>query len=490
MINENIKQIILAPDSFKESMTSKEACIAMEKGVKKVFNNAKCIYVPMADGGEGTMYSLVSSTDGKIYNTEVTSPLGEKIIAKYGILGDDKTAVIEVAEACGIHLVEKFKRNPLLTTTYGVGELIKKVLDKNIKKIIIGLGGSVTNDAGIGMLQALGMSFKDSNNCEIGFGGGEINKIKFIDLKNFDKRILNIEIEVACDVKNYLTGKNGASYVFAPQKGANKHMVEILDNNLKYYSNFVREKFNIEIDNIEGAGAAGGLGSALMSFCNAKLKNGIDIVIKYSDLENKIKMADIVFTGEGSIDFQTKFGKTPVGVSMLAKKYNVPVIAFAGKVGKNVDELYDLGINSIISIMNETLDLDEALKMGKDNLEIAVENVCRVLNIRNRYSLDFRLAINIDKTDINNIINNNFNYLNNSYFIDICDNEDFIDNYKGKDKFLYYKTYVYFTYKYKNYTDEFFSEQIIVINNIIKFLLNRNYQFEVISEFEHMLFNK
>lgn len=375
-------KFILAPDSFKESMTAKEACISMENGIRKVFKDATCIHVPMADGGEGTVDALIESTNGNLHEVEVTAPLGNKVKAKFGILGDGKTAVIEMAEASGIHLVKLEDRNPLLTTTFGTGELIKYALDMNIERIIIGLGGSATNDGGVGMLQALGASFKDSDGKEIAFGGGVLKDLCTIDLSGFDKRIYDVKIEVACDVKNPLTGENGASFVFGAQKGGNKETLEELDSNLKHYAEVVKRDMGKEIDKVEGAGAAGGLGAALIGFCNGKLESGIDLVIKHSDLEDKVRKADFVFTGEGSIDFQTKFGKTPIGVAKIAKKYNIPVIAFGGRIGEGIDELYSLGIDSVIGITPGVISLDEALSKGKDNLEISAENVVRILETR------------------------------------------------------------------------------------------------------------
>lgn len=374
-------KFVLAPDSFKESMTAKEACIAMEKGIKKVFKDAECIYVPMADGGEGTMEALVDSTKGKLYTVEVTAPLGNKTEGKFGILGDGETAVIEMAQASGLHLVESKKRNPLVTTSYGTGELIKAALDKGVKKIVVGLGGSATNDGGAGMLQALGVSLKDKEGRELAFGGGSLGSLEKIDLSNFDRRVLDIEIKGACDVKNPLSGGQGASYVFGPQKGATLEMAEILDKNLRQYGNIIRKVLGKEVDHIEGAGAAGGLGAALIGFCNCELEKGIDLVVKYSNLEEKIKNADYVFTGEGSIDFQTKFGKTPFGVAKTAKKYNIPVIAFAGKLGRGYEELYELGIDAFVGILSEVSSLDEALSKGKENLEASVENTARIISI-------------------------------------------------------------------------------------------------------------
>ena len=375
-------KFILAPDSFKESMTAKDACISMEKGIRKVFKDATCIHVPMADGGEGTVDALIESTNGNLHEVEVIAPLGNKVKAKFGILGDGKTAVIEIAEASGIHLVKLEDRNPLLTTTFGTGELIKYALDMNIERIIIGLGGSATNDGGVGMLQALGASFKDSDGKEIAFGGGVLKDLCTIDLSGFDKRIYDVKIEVACDVKNPLTGEKGASFVFGAQKGGNKETLEVLDSNLKHYAEVVKRDMGKEIDKVEGAGAAGGLGAALIGFCNGKLESGIDLVIKYSNLEEKVRNADFVFTGEGSIDFQTKFGKTPIGVAKIAKKYNIPVIAFGGRIGEGIDELYSLGIDSVIGITPGVISLEEALNKGKENLEISTENVVRIIDLK------------------------------------------------------------------------------------------------------------
>ena len=373
-------KFLLAPDSFKESMTAKEACIAMEKGILKIIPNAEIIHVPMADGGEGTMEALVDATNGKIFEVDVTAPLGNKVKGKYGILGDGKTAIIEIAQSSGLHLVKKEKRNPLIATTYGIGELIKAVLDKGIGKIIIGLGGSATNDGGVGMLQALGASFKDKEGAEIKFGGASLINLCTIDLSSFDKRIKYIDIEVACDVTNPLLGKNGASYVFGPQKGATDEMVYQLEKGLSNYVEVVNKVINKNIDNIEGAGAAGGLGAALVGFCNGRLRSGVELVIEYSALKDKLDGCDYVFTGEGSIDYQTKFGKTLVGVSKIAKEKGIPVIAFAGRIGTGINELYSLGVKSIICIMQEVVSLEEALKQGKDNLERTVENVVRIVN--------------------------------------------------------------------------------------------------------------
>lgn len=373
--------ILLAPDSFKESMTAKEACEAMEKGIKKVNKDINCIQVPMADGGEGTMQSLVDATGGKIYKLRVVGPLGNEVESEYGILGDKETGIIEMASASGMALVPAEKRNPLVTTTYGTGQLIKDCLNHKVKKLLIGIGGSSTNDGGAGAIQALGGKLTDKEGKEIGFGGGELDKLARIDLTDFDKRLKDVEVEVACDVTNPLCGEKGASNVFGPQKGATREMIKILDNNLRHYADVIKKQISVDVINVPGSGAAGGLGAGLMVFLDGKLKNGIDIVIKYSDLEEKVKKADIVFTGEGSIDFQTQYGKTPMGVAMVAKKYNKPVIALAGSVGKDIDILYENGIDSIFSIVRGVTTLDCAIKKGKENIEKTIENIIRLISL-------------------------------------------------------------------------------------------------------------
>ncbi len=373
-------KFILAPDSFKESMTSKDACNAMERGIKKVLKDAICIKVPMADGGEGTVEALVESTGGRIVNALVTHPLGsKKIKADYGILGNGKKAIIEMASASGIHLVEREKRNPLITTTYGTGELILDAINRGIKHIIIGIGGSATNDGGAGMLQALGCHLLDKEGNELPFGGAALINLNTIDLTNFDSRLKEVTFEVACDVTNPLIGEQGASRIFGPQKGATEEMIIELDKALTNYAEVIKKDFKIDVANVEGAGAAGGLGAALLIFLNGELKRGIDLIMKHTDLENKIKGADFVFTGEGAIDGQTIFGKTPMGVANIAKKNGVKTIAFAGKIDEGAENLYDVGINSIFGIMRGVCSLDEALKDGKINLEKTVENVVRTL---------------------------------------------------------------------------------------------------------------
>ncbi len=374
------KYFVLAPDSFKESMSAEQACFAMQRGIEKIMPDAKIIHVPMADGGEGTVDALVSARKGRKVFVEVSGPLvQQKVQSYFGLIENDQTAVIEMALANGIHLIEKPQRNPLLTSTFGTGEMIKAALDLGVSKIIIGLGGSVTNDAGAGMAQALGAKFLDKHGQSVALGGGQLHQIQSIDLSELDARLKQTEIIIASDVNNPLCGENGASYIFALQKGASSEMVKILDQNLKHFADLVESTLNIEKQNIAGAGAAGGLGFGLMAFAGASIRSGVEIVIEETKLAEKIAQADYVFTGEGGIDFQTKFGKTPFGVAQVAKRYNKPVIAFAGYVGEGIAELYEEGFTAIFGIVDGACDLPTALKNGEQNLEQCCENVVRLI---------------------------------------------------------------------------------------------------------------
>ena len=371
---------VVAPDSFKESMTAKEVCDAMEKGIKKADSAAEVIKVPMADGGEGTVDSLVDATNGQRVIVEVTGPLGNKISAYYGILGNGTTAVIEMAKASGLEIVEKKKRNPMITTTFGTGELIRDALDHNVKEIIIGLGGSSTNDGGSGMAQALGAKLLDQNNNQISFGGGNLDKLDKIDISNLDSRLQDVKIISASDVTNPLIGKDGASSVFGPQKGATPEMVEKLENNLQHYAKIIKRDLNKDVASVSCSGAAGGLGAGLMAFTTCKMRQGVDIAIEVTKLEEKVKSADYVFTGEGGTDFQTKFGKTPYGVAKLGKKYHKPVISLAGYLGEGIDSLYSEGFTAIFGIIPGACDLSTALKNGPSNVARTTENIVRLLN--------------------------------------------------------------------------------------------------------------
>lgn len=378
-------KIIVAPDSYKGSMTSIQAANAIEKGIRKAAQNYKepveVIKVPMADGGEGTVESVISAVGGDIISTKVIDPLGREIDSFFGILPDN-TAIIEMAAASGLHLLSENERNPMKTTTYGTGQLIKKALDYGCKEIIIGIGGSATNDGGVGMAQALGIRFLDKEGNQIAFGGGELYKIEEIDTSSLDPRINDTIITIASDVKNTLCGPNGASAVYGPQKGATPEMVETLDRNLKHFAAVIQKQFNIDILNVPGSGAAGGLGASLMGFLGAKFCMGIKLVMELVQLEEKIKNADMIITGEGSTDYQTLFGKVPLGIAKIAKKHNKPVVCISGSLGKGYEELYQEGIEALFSIVNRPMSLEEAMSKGEQLLERIARDVFRMYLLR------------------------------------------------------------------------------------------------------------
>ena len=364
-------KIVIAPDSFKESLSATEVAESIQKGIVSAIPSASIVKVPMADGGEGTVQSLVQSTGGRIIQTQVHDPLMRKITSFFGVLGDKQTAVIEMAAASGIELIPAYERNPLKTNSYGTGELIKSALDTGAKKLIIGIGGSATNDGGVGMLQALGIRFLDNNGFEIGPGGGSLDKLKDIDITKIDTRLKSTKIVVASDVNNPLFGENGASSIFGPQKGASPEMVKRLDNNLTHFARITEKFLKKQFHSTPGAGAAGGLGFGLIAWLNAEIKPGFEIIAKQAGLEEKIRESDLVITGEGKIDAQSKFGKTPYGVAMLAKKYQVPVLAFAGIVEDEARKTYHDLFQMIIPIAEKTMSLEESKKNAAPLLQKA-----------------------------------------------------------------------------------------------------------------------
>ena len=323
-------KVIIAPDSFKGSLTALEAARAIKKGIHNVDSNIETTLLPVADGGEGTMDTLVQTTDGKIHTYSVKDPLGRTVEASFGVLGDGKTCVIEIAQASGLLLLDDTEKNPLITSTYGTGQLILHALDAGFRRFIIGLGGSATNDAGVGMLRALGMEFVDKNGTPIKAGGGTLIDLATIDVSKFDQRIAESTFIIASDVENPLTGKNGASLVFGPQKGATEEMVAKLDQSLTHLANIIENNFGISLHNEKGAGAAGGLGAALLAFFPAEMKSGIDVVLRANNFYEHMKQANIVITGEGKSDVQTLLGKAPYGIATIAKKFNKPVILISG----------------------------------------------------------------------------------------------------------------------------------------------------------------
>jgi glycerate kinase len=353
-------KIVIAPDSFKGSLTAMEVSDAIEQGIREIFPEAKIVKIPMADGGDGTVQCLVNATGGKILREKVTGPLGNEVLASYGILGDKKTAVIEMAEASGLTLVPENKRNPLITTTYGTGQLIKSALGQGCRKMIIGIGGSATNDGGAGMVQALGAKLLDKDGEEIGFGGGELKKVFRIDTKCLDNRLSETKVLIASDVSNPLCGSQGASRIYGPQKGATPEVIEELDESLAYFAGIIKRDLNKDVKDMPGAGAAGGLGAGLIAFLDAELRPGIEIIIEIVKLEQAIQDADLVITGEGKIDSQTIYGKAPIGVAKIAKKYNVPVIAVAAIIGDDADIVHQYGIDTLLKISEPPMNLNES----------------------------------------------------------------------------------------------------------------------------------
>ncbi|MCQ6561357.1 glycerate kinase [Paenibacillus mendelii] len=371
-------KIVIAPDSFKGSISARKAALAIQEGILRVGPDIETVIVPMADGGEGTVESLVDATNGHLQEAVVKDPLGRDVNAVYGILGHDNTCVIEIASASGLPLLKKEERNPMLTTSYGTGQLILHALDKGCRKFVIGLGGSGTNDGGAGMLQALGIRLLDSAGDDLSFGGGNLNLLADIELNGMDPRVREAEFIIACDVDNPLIGLNGASAVYGPQKGATPEMVELLDSNLAHYANRIEMKTNISIHHNLGAGSAGGLGGAFQAFFNARMERGIDIIMKQTGLKQKLDGASLVITGEGQIDFQTARGKTPAGVAQLAKSLGIPTFAIVGGIGSGIDQLRTIGIEAVFSIVNKPMDIEEAMKNSYDLLSSTAEQVMRV----------------------------------------------------------------------------------------------------------------
>lgn len=374
-------KIVLAPDSYKNSLTAKEVAQSLRKGFERVYPDAEYVNVPMADGGEGTVQSLVDAKSGEFITEQVINPLGNFTDAQYGLIDNGEVAVIEMAEASGIQFINQYTQNPYITTTFGTGQLIKSAIKHGAKTIIIGIGGSATNDGGAGMAQALGAHLLDDKGQELQYGGAMLNKLSKIDVSDMLPELADVKIIIASDVTNPLTGKNGASHVFGPQKGASPEMVEFLDAALSHYARIMKQDLDKDLENVPGAGAAGGLGAGLLAFTNSEMRSGVEIVVDYTDLQEKVKDADIVVTGEGQIDFQTKFGKTPIGVAKATKAVNpeATVIAVAGSVGKKISELYPLGIDAIFTCVPGVEELSQAIADTDKNLQQAAENIGRLI---------------------------------------------------------------------------------------------------------------
>jgi len=380
-------KILIAPNSFKGSCNSKDVAIAMEKGILNVLPHAGIEKIPLSDGGDGFLDTFkFANTRIKIYRTKVLGPVGKKVDACYGILDD--TAIIEMAQASGLRLLEPWERNPFFTTTYGTGQLIKLALDRDVKKIILGIGGSATIDAGVGCLQALGVKFIKKNGKDIGYGGVELIKISRIDPAGIDLRLKHTEFIIACDVKNPLTGRKGAAYIYGPQKGATPRMVKILDKGLCNYAKIIKRDTGRDIENIPCAGAAGGIGAGLVAIAGAKLRTGVKVVAELIGLNEKIKKVDLVITGEGEIDGQTVYGKVPIGIAKIARKYNIPVVAICGSLGEGYELVYKYGIDVVMSIIDSPMESTCAMEKANFLIEKAAERAFRILlvglNMRQR----------------------------------------------------------------------------------------------------------
>lgn len=374
-------RVVVAIDSFKGSMSSLEAGEAISKGIRNAHKDAEVEIRPLADGGEGTVEALSIGMGGRLINVDVTGPVGRKVNAVYGIVDSSKTAIIEMSQAAGITLVSGNEKNPLYTTTFGVGELIKDAINKGCRHFVVGIGGSATNDCGIGMLQALGYEFLDKDGKQVGFGASGVRDIVSIRDENVIKELSECYFRVACDVNNPLCGDLGCSAIYGPQKGATKEMVADMDGWLKNYSKIVKEKYPDADCEYPGTGAAGGLGYAFFNFTNSKLESGIKIVLDETKLEEYVKDADIVVTGEGRLDHQTVMGKAPVGVANIAKKYNKKVIAFSGSVTEDAGVCNEHGIDAFFPILRRIVTLEEAMQTdtAKKNLTDTAEQVFRLL---------------------------------------------------------------------------------------------------------------
>lgn len=375
--------ILVAPSGLKESVEPLEAVKYISAGIRKVFPKATIYGIPIVDGGEGTTKTLVKLTKGTLIETTVTGPVGEQVNSYIGILGGNgpKTAVIEIALAAGLRLVPPNKRNPQLTTTYGVGELIKLALDNKVEKILLGCGDSGTNDGGIGMAQALGVILKDKNGKELGHGGIELSKLNSIDMSKLDPRLKKIQIDVALNANNILTGPNGVARVYGPQKGANMNQVEEMAQAFDNFAKIVLKDIGVDVALIKGGGASGGLGAGLHAFFGANLRPRFDLVLQYLGLESVLPKVNLIVTAEGSIDYQTPKGKVPVLLANIAKKYDIPVVVLAGIIGEGARDNYTAGISAFESIMDGPTSLENAIKNGPILLEAASERLMRILKI-------------------------------------------------------------------------------------------------------------
>ena len=374
-------KILVAPQEFKGSISALSASEAAKNGILRVFPEAEVVLCPVADGGDGTLETLVEVSGGEVRTCSVQNPIGETIQAQWGAMGDGVTAVIEMARTSGLALLSLDERDPLNASTYGLGQAISEALNEGFRKFIVGIGGSATNDAGAGMAQALGANLLDARGNTISFGGAALSSLQTVDISNMDSRIKESKFLVACDVSNPLTGEEGASAVYGPQKGATPEMVQRLDDALSNFATVVKKDLKKDVSEMLGAGAAGGLGAGMMAFMGAELKAGVDIVLDTVNLRDKLSSVDLVITGEGGMDFQTIYNKAPIGVARIASEHNIPTIAIAGLLGSNFKIVHEHGIRAATSIVNGPITLEEASDRAFELISDSVEESLRFISV-------------------------------------------------------------------------------------------------------------
>jgi glycerate kinase len=374
-------KIVIAPDSYKESLSAMEVATEIEAGFREIFPDAEYLKVPVADGGEGTVQAMIEATGGRRVERAVSGPLGEPVQAFYGLTGGDPVAVIEMAAASGLELVPPEQRNPLITTSYGTGELIRAALDAGARRFVLGVGGSATNDGGAGMLQALGVRLLDAQGAGLGPGGGELARLARIDVAQLDPRIHDSVFDVACDVTNPLVGPRGASAVFGPQKGASPEVVRQLDDNLRHYAQVIERDLGRDVADVPGVGAGGGIAAAMLVFLDGRLRPGSEIVTDAIGLDAAVRDADLVVTGEGRIDSQTVNGKTPVGVARVAQRHGKPVIGIGGGLARDAGAVHGHGIDAIFSAVSRPCTVREAMDEAAFNLRSAARNIAATLKL-------------------------------------------------------------------------------------------------------------
>ena len=374
-------KILVAPQEFKGSISALSAAEAAKTGILRVFPQAEVVLCPVADGGDGTLETLVEVSGGEVKTCSVQNPIGVTIQAQWGAMGDGVTAVIEMARTSGLALLSLGERDPLNASTYGLGKAISEALDEGFRRFIVGIGGSATNDAGAGMAQALGANLLDDQGNTINFGGAALSNLQTVDISNMDSRIKDSKFLVACDVSNPLTGEEGASAVYGPQKGATPEMVRSLDDALSNFATVVKKDLKKDVSEISGAGAAGGLGAGMMAFMGAELKAGVDIVLETVNLRDKLASVDLVITGEGGLDFQTVYNKAPIGVARIASEHNIPTIAIAGLLGSNFKVVHEHGIRAATSIVDGPITLEEASERAFELISDSVEESLRFISV-------------------------------------------------------------------------------------------------------------